>query len=286
MITDKLYDYIIYSANVPGVLAANFFSEKGYSVLLLNHYGFMGGSVTEGLNCLQIVDEFRLNKKSLEIFKAIKDEKHGILYQKDNQMILNPEVVKIALQKLIEKINIDLLFHVVPFSIRKEDKYLKLSLSGKEGIFKVCGKILIDASEGYDLFKLEKANCRISELNYNMFLTRMRDNLWQSYSFLGTNIKLNDERYWISLKLPNTENDLFIENNSQIIINEFETIIQQSGGKIQLLAPQTQIIYSSEVKKISNNFFHLDSFLTTQYNFREIFTTTSELESELGKFKC
>lgn len=67
MNTDKTYDYIIYSASLAGVLTAIDLSNKGHSVLLLNFYGFMGGSITESLNCYQFVDENNLNG-SVKIF--------------------------------------------------------------------------------------------------------------------------------------------------------------------------------------------------------------------------
>ena len=137
MITEEIYDYIIYSVNLASVLAADFLSANGKKVCMLNRYGFMGGSITESLNCFQLVDEPSLNKKTKEIFNIIKNEKHGILFRSNDELLFNPEVIKIALQKLIEDTKIDLLFHIVPFNLKDNGEQVELSVAGKEGIFKV-----------------------------------------------------------------------------------------------------------------------------------------------------
>ena len=116
---DKTYDYIIYSASLTGVLSSIDLSKKGHSVLLLNFYGFMGGSITESLNCYQFVDENNLNGSVKNIFDIIKKTRHGLLFQSADGFVLNPETIKIILQAEIENSNVDLLFHIVPFYLKQ-----------------------------------------------------------------------------------------------------------------------------------------------------------------------
>jgi len=281
----KTYDYVIYSDGLTGVLTALELSKKGKSVLLLNYYGFMGGTITESLNCFQSVDENQLNVFSRNLLNKIKSEKDGILYQDIQNVIINPETVKIVLQTLIEDSKVDLLFHIVPFYIRQKNEYVELSVSGKEGIFQVTGKIIIDTSDEYDLLKLENAKRSLNELYCNMFLSNINNDLWKDHNLLNRKINLSDRRYWVSLKLPKPGNEFFIENNSQKIINDFEEVIQKSGGRIQILAAQTQKIYSVDKLSISKNIFHIDSICSKEYDFTEVLSKASEVESQMSKIK-
>jgi len=282
MNVDTTYDYIIYSAGVAGVITALDLTAKGKSVLLLNFYGFMGGSITESLNCHQVIDEKIMDGSIKNLFDKIKKSKHGILYHSENEFIFNPEMVKIVLQEEIENSKIDLLFHIVPFYLKQKDQFVELSLTGKEGIFNIKGKTIIDASDEYDLIKLTNSDRILIQLFTNMFLTGSKDDTWQNYSLIANKIKLNDNRYWISLKLPRPDSEFFVENASQIILNDFEEVVQKSGGRVQLIAPQSQKIYAIEKRKISENIFHVNSLLKENLNYKNIITKSSELELNLN----
>ncbi len=274
---DKTYDYIIYSAGLAGVLTALELSNKGKSVLLLNFYGFLGGSITESLNCLQLVDENKLNESSRNVFNKVRELKHGILYEREKEFILNPENVKIILQELIEASEVELLFHIVPFYMKQRADHVELSLTGKEGIFHVKGKTIVDASDEYDLLKLENAKRSLGGLYYNMFLTGLKNDKWQGFERIHNFIKLDDNRYWLSLKIPKPENEFFIENGSQKLLNEFEEVVHKSGGRIQLIAPQSQKIYEVDKLKISESIFHIKGKLIKTFKAHEKFKECLEL---------
>lgn len=266
---DKTYDYIIYSASIAGALTAIQLSEKGYSVLLLNFYGFMGGSITESLNCYQMIDEKKLNGAVKTFFDKIKNERLGIFYNSDNGFVFNPETIKIILQEEIENSKVDLLFHIVPFYLKQKEDHIEFSLTGKEGIFQIKGKTIIDASDEFDLLKLENVKRGLKEIFYNVFITGLKDDDWQSFEHLYKSIKLNDNRYWVSLKIPEPENIFFIENTSQKILNDFEVVVQKSGGRIQLIAPQSQKIYNVAKLKVSENVFHIKNKLGKEFSSHE-----------------
>ena len=274
---DKTYDYIIYSASLAGVLTAIDLSKKDNSVLLLNFYGFMGGSITECLNCFQTIYAKNFNGSAKSIFEKISSTKDGILFQSDNEFVLNPETVKIVLQEVIENSKVELLFHIVPFYLKQQDDFVELSVTGKEGIFHLKGETIIDASDEYDLLKLANADRILVNLFNNLFLTGLKDDSWQSYGLIENKIKLNDDRFWISLKLPQPQNVFFIENNSQRIINAFEEEVHKNGGRIQLIAPQSQKIFRIEEKKISESIFHIKSELSNTFSAQEIFKELSAL---------
>ena len=268
---EKTYDYIIYSASLSGVLTAINLSEKGNSVLLLNFYGFTGGSITESLNCYQNINEIDLNESAKKIFNKIKKSKHGILYQDKNYFIINPETVKIVLQEELENSKVDLLFHIIPFYIRQKEDQVELSVTGKEGIFHIKGKTIIDASDEYDLLKLQNVNRNLSGVNYNLFLTGLKDTVWQNFELIYKFIKLNDNRYWVSLKIPKPDKEFFIENVSQKILNQFEDIVLKSEGRVQLIAPQSQKIYEVDKLKISDSIFHRKCNVSKKHSSNDLF---------------
>lgn len=274
---NKTYDYIVYSASLAGVLAAIDVSKKGYSVLLLNFYGFMGGSITESLNCYQAIDEKSLAGSVKNLFDKIKAAKHGILYQSVNDYVLNPETIKIILQEEVENSNIDLLFHIVPFYLQQREDYVEFSITGKEGIFHIKGEKVIDASDEFDLLKLENANRSLKGIYYNLFLTGLKDDQWQSFKHVNKHIKLDDNRYWVSLNIPKPDNEFFIENASQKILNQFEEIVQESKGRIQLIAPQSQKIYEVDKLKISNSVYHIKNNLGKEFSSYEKIREINEL---------
>lgn len=274
---DKTYDYIIYSASLAGVLTAIDLSNKGNSVLLLNFYGFMGGSITESLNCCQAIDEESLDGPTKNLFNKVKKARHGILYQSSNEFILNPETIKIILQEEIENSIVDLLFHIVPFYLKQREDYVEFSVTGKEGVFHIKGKTIIDASDDFDLLKLENASRGLKEIYYNLFLTELKDDHWQSFEYLHNFIKLDDNRYWVSLNIPKPDNEFFIENASQKILNDFEEVVQKSGGRVQLVAPQSQKIYEVDKLKISNSVYHIKNNLSKTFSSHEIIKEMNEL---------
>ncbi len=274
---DKTYDYIIYSASLAGVLTSIDLSNKGNSVLLLNFYGFMGGSITESLNCCQAIDEESLDGPTKNLFNKVKKARHGILYQSSNEFILNPETIKIILQEEIENSIVDLLFHIVPFYLKQREDYVEFSVTGKEGVFHIKGKTIIDASDDFDLLKLENASRGLKEIYYNLFLTELKDDHWQSFEYLHNFIKLDDNRYWVSLNIPKPDNEFFIENASQKILNDFEEVVQKSGGRVQLVAPQSQKIYEVNKLKISNSVYHIKNNLSKTFSSLEIIKEMNEL---------
>jgi hypothetical protein len=274
---DKTYDYIIYSASLAGVLTAIDLSNKGNSVLLLNFYGFTGGSITESLNCCQIIDEENLDGSAKNLFNKIKKSAHGVIYQSANVFVLNPETIKIFLQEEIENSNVDLLFHIVPFYLKQREDHVDFSVTGKEGIFHIKGKTIIDASDDFDLLKLENASRGLKEIYYNLFLTELKDDHWQSFTHVNKFIKLDDNRYWVSLNIPKTDNEFFIENASQKILNDFEEVVQKSGGRVQLVAPQSQKIYEVNKLKISNSVYHIKNNLSKTFSSHEIIKEMNEL---------
>lgn len=170
-----------------------------------------------------------------------------------------------------------MLFHIVPFYLRQREDHVEFSVTGKEGIFHIKGKTIIDASDEFDLLKLENANRSLKEIYFNLLLTGLKDEQWKSFENLNKYIKLDDNRYWVSLSIPKPDNEFFIENASQKILNQFEEIVQESKGRIQLIAPQSQKIYEVNKLKISEKIFHIKNKLDKEFSSNEKIKECSEI---------
>jgi hypothetical protein len=283
MITEKVYDYIIYSAGPAGIITSLFLSGKGKSVLQLNYYGFTGGSITESLNCLQKYEEGKLEGITSELNENLRNEKYGILMESNDGLVLNPEAVKMVLQEMIKKSQVDLLFHVVPFRTEEDDNKICMQVSGKEGVLNLKTKMVIDCSEDYSLIDLQKDKAPPECLRYNLFMTAPVKEGWSDNNAINQMLQLKDGRYWVSLNIPYDGDDKFIENRTHDVVNKFETAILSNGGRLQLFASQTHRIYKQRGGEIQGKLFHISSLLNDSYNHDEIFPMCSELEYKLGK---
>lgn len=286
---EKVYDYIIYSANLLGCVYAINIAKKGASVLLLNNYGFAGGDLTNSLSCFQKISENEISGTTKEIYQNIISKKNSMFYKNHNELVLNPETVKIVLQEILIDNKIDLLFHVLPIKVIKEENHKNIYLSAREGTIVKMSNNIIDTSEAFSLMKFAGLKKKLSKCCFNLFLCKSssaeKDNYDKIVLHKSVNrfIKLNDSRYLISLNIPFPENELFLENIAQKILNEFEMFALENGGRVQLVAPQTFRKY-----EIENNEFDLELISHPKliskksFNEDEIFIESNYYENELS----
>ncbi len=241
--SDKIFDYIIYSASIPGVIYSIVKSMNSKSVLLLNNYGFPGGSITENLNCHQDIDVKKLGRLTQEFYDSIISGNDKPLYQKDNYAIINPEAVKINLQQKLEQNEIDLLFHVTAEKIIFDnDGIINVTLLGKEGEIIVKGKKCLDASDDYSVVNLLNGNRSVNVRFINLFITPPSDNKFLSFDRIKKAIPLRDGRYWISLSIE-IEDETFVENESHEVLELFRNELEKSNSRIQILPLKSYTSY-------------------------------------------
>jgi hypothetical protein len=289
---NKLYDYVIYPANLVGCITAIKKSSEGAEVLLLNNYGFPGGELTHSLCCHQYLDDKIISGKTLEIYKQIVDEKHSIFYRYMNQVVINPETVKFVLQKNLEQTKIDLLFHVIPYSITKSKSNYEINLSAKEGQLIYSAKKIIDCSENFALMKLYGINRKLVEANFNLFVSKSGSNGFNidlskdeeivRHHSVKKFVQLFDLRFWVSLKIPIEEEELFLENEAQKILNEYEIYLLTKGARVQLIAPQTYRKYKTEtLPDFNKDVSHINSLLMEDFTIEQTFIKSALIEEAL-----
>ncbi len=227
MMIRSFYDYIVLGATLPGVLFAAERSRAGYSVLLTNQYGFPGGNVTEVLNCLQEIPQTS-DAVTSELYRSIAVDNSAA-------SVVNPESVKYALQKFLESTQVDLYFHVIPKQITTDTaSEISVALLAKEGLTVVRGKYLLDASDelyGARIFGLPLS---FGERSINLFTTPPNDLSFLSFAKIRRAEKLDDGRYWLSLRID-SKDELFREDETHQLLDEFRVVLERSGSRIQIL---------------------------------------------------
>ncbi len=277
-----VYDYIIYGSTLSGIIYAIQKKRKGKLVMLVNPYGFLGGSITESLNIFQSAEGgqnlFDGYTTLGRILLAIKNEKHGILFYQNNEMILNPESVKYILQKEVEEFKIELLFHVQPYRVERNELFT-LSLLGREGEIKLQSKSIVDASDNFLLTRIyEKRKSIIKGARLNVVTTGKNEIPDELFEPVLNRKRLNDRRYWISLDVEIHDN-LFIESYSQKKLDEFSHRLREIGERVQIVPAQTFLQYSIE-KKITSD--EEDNFISIVDLFKNDFSESEELIKAQG----
>lgn len=242
MIRSKIYDVVVYGATVAGVICALKKQAEGQNVLLFNRYGFPGGSITSGLNCLQRIREPECDGFYEQFIYSLKKDKYGILYRDENRVIVNPEAVKMILQDLLVANGVDVLFHVTPLKTEtKNDHRLEMDLVGKDGIIRLASSSLLDASENFLVsFIHGRFQPREIARKVNLFTTRPRENGFLIYEGISNYVKLSDGRYWVSLKST--------EGMTEKAAERFIPVLHNSGARIQLLPPEAYNRFEAELE--------------------------------------
>lgn len=291
-VIDKKYDFIIYPANLVGCVTAIQKSNEGAEVLLLNNYGFPGGEITHSLCCNQFINEELLSGITLKIYNQIVEERHGLFYKYQNQVVMNPESVKYVLQQNLEESKVDLLFHVVPFKLKDGKGYRQIHLSAKEGELVYSAKKIIDCSENFSLMKLLGIKRELIKANFNLFVSKSGNNGFNidlskdeeaiKHEAVEKFVQLFDLRFWVSLNIPIESQELFLENEAQKILNDYEIYLLTKGARVQLIAPQTYRLYKSEtLPDFNEDIFHTNSLINENFGIEYNFIKSSLIEKAL-----
>lgn len=276
---NNVYDFIVFGATMPGIVFAIKKSFQGHSVLLTNNVGFPGGSITEQLNCLQEVNEITLDGMVKNIYQSISGENF-------ERSIVNPESVKFALQKMLEQSNVELYFHAVPKHIDGIDHgLLEVSFLAKEGITKVRGKKIVDASDDYYGAILRNYKRTVVERRINLFISSPSDKNFLSYNKIRTAVNLPDGRYWLSLRIE-AKDDLFVENETHALLDTFRVLLEESHSRIHVLPLGVQTLYTMDsVSRLDDGFTTIDDMLGSLFAPSEQFLKASAIATEHDKYQ-
>jgi len=207
-------------------------ASKNKKVVLLNKYGFTGGLLTESFDCYQKYDMQSTSEIFNKFFYDLVNRRRSILFDDGKYLIINPESIKLSLQALIEEYEIETLFHINPFRIKKQkgDIYI-IDLIAREGIISFSSHNLIDTTDNYTLHSLLNRKPEISEVKYNFFTL--------TYSI---KMRIGNVAAWINQNCNDIGNEIYDKKKKYNVVifvksmeNEdyWEAIkIKKYGGKV------------------------------------------------------
>ncbi len=154
---EKKWDLIVMGGGMTGVAAAVAARRLGLRVLILEKSGFLGGAAA---NCL--VNPFmpyatRVDGKRFPLSRGFFAEMHDMLEKigcmpSDCGELIHEEYLKLAMDRLVMKEGIDVLFHTVLCGVEKEgEKLTAVKVTSKAGVLSFHADCFIDCTGDADL---------------------------------------------------------------------------------------------------------------------------------------
>ncbi|MEP5758625.1 MAG: FAD-dependent oxidoreductase [Litoreibacter sp.] len=168
------YDVVVAGGGAGGIGAALGAALEGADVLLVEKYGFLGGAATTS-NVLAYCGFFQQGETAIKavggVADLVLDELRALGLDCDpfcspttlNWIILlEPEAVKLALDRVLIKAGVDVLLHTrVAAVARTADSIQSVTLAGMEGRRRIAAEAFIDATGDANLAMLAGLDCRV-----------------------------------------------------------------------------------------------------------------------------
>ncbi|MBO0347449.1 FAD-dependent oxidoreductase [Roseibium sp. CAU 1637] len=167
------YDVIVAGGGAGGVGAALGAAQAGAKTLLVEKYGFLGGAATTS-NVLAYCGFFQQGEDPIKavggVADLVLDELRALGLPCDpfkspttaNWIILlEPEAVKLALDRVLARHNVDVLLHTrVAAVTRTADRLEAVTLAGMDGRARIAAEAFVDATGDANLALLAGMTCR------------------------------------------------------------------------------------------------------------------------------
>lgn len=177
---DNKYDVIVAGGGTAGVSCAWNCAKRGLKTLIVEKNSFLGGSITSSL----VIPAMKTSDNAIntdfynELYKKLESLNGAITYCDGNKGWFNPELTKIALDIMMQEVNVDILFESTVEEVYKIpgenlsvyietiDGYNNITLNNKELLTPIDSIYLVDATG--DAKICEKLNCKFlnSEENF------------------------------------------------------------------------------------------------------------------------
>lgn len=255
------YDLIIAGGGTAGCAAAYTAGKFGLKTLLIEKNIHLGGTITSGL--VVPVMKSGDNQINTDFYNALIEELHSIggqvTYQ-NNSGWFNPELTKIALDTLMDKANVDVLFNTHIQDVIKEYKEIKaICLSKdilsphnysiqniKEVLFEpIYARYVIDAT----------GDCEIAKLCGCEFLENSNENQPTSLRFIMDGVDVKRFAQWI-LEFDKDREVTTVEEIDGI--THLSTAYTWDNGKNWALAPLfDDAVNKGILKDADRNYFQI-----------------------------
>ncbi len=167
------YDVVVAGGGAGGVGAALGAAEAGARVLLVEKYGFLGGAATNA-NVLAYCGFFQQGETPIKAVGGVADlvlealrtlglscDPYCSPTTRNWIILLEPEAVKLALDRVLAARGVDLLLHTrVAAVTRTADRVQSVTLAGMDGRRRVAAEAFVDATGDANLALLAGLACR------------------------------------------------------------------------------------------------------------------------------
>ena len=184
------YDVVIVGGGTAGCSAAYTLGKSGKKVLIIERNIHLGGTMTSALvTPMMKTSENQINTDFLNAFiNTLRKYNSQITYIDGNVGWFNPELAKLALDDLMKKANVEVLFESEVTSLKLTNRYIK-KLYVKNDILSVC----IDATSVVDA----TGNCAIGKILNCNFLENKNEKQPKNLRFIMSGINLKTFSDWI-----------------------------------------------------------------------------------------
>ena len=153
MITTSEHDVIVAGGGTAGVAAAVAAARNGADTILIERYGFLGGTMTAGL--VNPFMTFHAGKEQIikGIFQEIIDRLKDMDGYDEKTKAFDNEVMKIVLDQMIKETGVKLLLHtyIADALVTKGNAIRGVEAYNKSGRQVVLGRVIIDATGDGDV---------------------------------------------------------------------------------------------------------------------------------------
>lgn len=266
-------DVVIVGGGPSGIIAAKTLAKAGYEVILIERYGFLGGSTTNSLVIPMMT--FHAGKKQIikgyaqDLIDRLKINKGTIGHIKDPLGVgstitpIETEVYKYISQEYLLEDGVDIKYYTEAIDIEIEEEIIKnIIVKTRSGFYKIEAKRYIDASGDGDI---------VSMAGEDFLIGREKDGKCQPMSmmFKVGNIdrekiikysEKNPEQFVISKNLKGLRDtdriaisgyfDLvkMADENNDLNINRDRVLFFELNNKSEILVNMSRIINKLSVK--------------------------------------
>ena len=194
------YDVIIAGGGTSGVSCAYIAAKSGLSVLLIEKNSYLGGAITSSL----VIPAMKTSENAIntdffnELYKNLSEINGAITYCDGNKGWFNPELTKIALDKMMLDTAVDVIFDSYIADINTEgSQILSVYINTIDGNNRTCyyqellspieTRYLIDATG--DAKICQKLNCEFLNKNFETQPTSLR--------FIMSGINVEEFSSWL-----------------------------------------------------------------------------------------
>lgn len=177
MRTESQYDVLVCGGGAGGIGAAVGAAKAGAKVCLVEKYGFLGGAATTS-QVLAYCGIFQQGQEPLKAVSGVAEELlvelkrlglSGDAHRSETTgnwiVMLDTEVLKLALDRLTQRHGIDVFLHTRCASVTRTGKALEgVTLAGMDGRKRVIAETFIDASGDANLAMLSGVDYRVGNL--------------------------------------------------------------------------------------------------------------------------